>query len=85
VSRAQQELFNAMHMQLLRGTSLLARLLLVGVVLEGRATGRGQVLLQVRGGDAAVLRGAWRRPGNLHCPSKLSFERAGLLVQGSPP
>ncbi|GBF97789.1 origin recognition complex subunit [Raphidocelis subcapitata] len=46
VSRAQQELFNAMHMQMLRGTSLLARLLLVGVVLEGRATGRGQVLLQ---------------------------------------
>ncbi len=46
VNRAQQELFNAMHMQLLRGTSLVGRLLLVGIILEARATGRGQVVMQ---------------------------------------
>jgi len=56
VNRAQTELFNAMHMQLLRGTSLVGRLLLVGMILESRATGRGQVVMQVRRAGLLLLR-----------------------------
>jgi hypothetical protein len=50
VTQAQQEMFGALHLQLLRSRSLWEKLLLVAVVVEARATGRNAVVLQVRRG-----------------------------------
>jgi hypothetical protein len=47
VTQAQQEMFGALHLQLLRSRSLWEKLLLVAVVVEARATGRNAVVLQV--------------------------------------
>ena len=95
VSRAQQELFNAMHMQLLRGTSLFARLVLVGVILEARATGRAQVVLQVgvllcgraAGARCGVRRVGCTRFGDLvhmpNAPARQSMKRAAYSLTHS--
>lgn len=48
---AQQEMFSALHHQLLRSRSMWEKVLLVSVVVEARATGRNAVVMQVsRGG-----------------------------------
>jgi hypothetical protein len=49
VAAANQEMANALHMQLLKGCSTWQLLLLVGVVVEARATGQQGVFLEVRG------------------------------------
>lgn len=48
VAAANQEMANALHMQLLKGCSTWQLLLLVGVVVEARATGQVVVCLEVR-------------------------------------
>lgn len=52
-AEAQQEMFGALHLQLLRSRSLWEKVLLVAVVVEARATGRSAVVMQV--GSAAAL------------------------------
>jgi hypothetical protein len=45
--QAQNEMFSALHHQLLRSRSCWEKLLLVAVVVEARATGRSAVVIQV--------------------------------------
>jgi hypothetical protein len=47
-TQAQQEMFGALHLQLLRSRSTWEKVLLVAVVVEARATGRAAVVTQVR-------------------------------------
>lgn len=47
MTQAQQEMFGALHMQLLRSRSMWEKVLLVAVVVEARATGRSAVVMQV--------------------------------------
>jgi hypothetical protein len=50
VTQAAQEMFSALHLQLLRSRSQWEKVLLVAVVVEARATGRSAVVMQVRSG-----------------------------------
>lgn len=50
VTQAAQEMFSALHLQLLRSRSQWEKVLLVAVVVEARATGRSAVVMQVRPG-----------------------------------
>ncbi len=43
---AINEMFGAVHLQLLRGCSLFEKLMLTGVILEARASGKSSVVLQ---------------------------------------
>jgi hypothetical protein len=56
VQQAQQEMFGALHLQLLRSRSTWEKILLVAVVVEARATGRTAVVIQVTGREG---RGGW--------------------------
>lgn len=47
MTQAQQEMFGALHLQLLRSRSLWEKVLLVAVVVEARATGSSAVVIQV--------------------------------------
>eukprot|EP00775_Hariotina_reticulata_P010397 gene10397-10555_t len=60
VQQAQQEMFGALHLQLLRSRSTWEKILLVAVVVEARATGRSAVVIQhclVRLAGARLLLG----------------------------
>lgn len=54
-TQAQQEMFSALHLQLLRSRSQWEKVLLVAVVVEARATGRSAVVMQVRSAAAAAV------------------------------
>jgi len=56
VQQAQQEMFGALHLQLLRSRSTWEKILLVAVVVEARATGRTAVVIQVTCREG---RGGW--------------------------
>lgn len=70
VTQAAQEMFSALHLQLLRSRSQWEKVLLVAVVVEARATGRSAVVMQVcsvwQRCAATVLYGC--RSPVLHCP-----------------
>lgn len=53
VTQAAQEMFSALHLQLLRSRSQWEKVLLVAVVVEARATGRSAVVMQVSAHSAA--------------------------------